>query len=72
MSEPIYTYESTPVMPWAPDDVLTIDQLAKRLQVSVRTVERMDLPTVYCGRGKLRARRYVWGQIVRTLEERAA
>jgi hypothetical protein len=57
---------------WAPDDVLTPAQLAERLQVSVRTVERMDLPTVYCGRGKLRARRYVWGQIVRTLEERAA
>lgn len=57
---------------WAPDDVLTPEQLAERLQLSVRTVERMDLPTVYCGRGRVRVRRYVWGQIVRTLEERAA
>jgi hypothetical protein len=71
MTEPMFTYESTPAMPWAPDDVLTIDQLAERLQVSVRTVERMDLPTIYCGRGH-KLRRYLWGQIVDALKERAA
>lgn len=51
------------------DKVLTDDQLAKALQVSVRTIERMDLPTVYFG---ARTRRYIWGQILDALAERAA
>lgn len=51
------------------DAVLTITQLAEVLQVSVRTIERMDLPTVYIGRGKLR--RYIFGQIIETLTARA-
>jgi hypothetical protein len=72
MTDHTWAYETRPVMPWAPDDILTPDELAGRLKVSVSTIERMELPTVYCGRGKKRTRRYVWGQIVRTLEERAA
>jgi hypothetical protein len=48
--------------------VVTIEQVAAAIGVSVRQVERMDLPTVYCGR---RTRRYVWGQILDALTERA-
>jgi hypothetical protein len=59
MSEPI-TYPR--------DAVVTIDEVAAALRVSVRTVERMDLPTVYCGR---KTRRYMWSQILDTLAERA-
>jgi hypothetical protein len=50
------------------DVLLTIEEVAAALRVGVRTVERMDLPTVYCGR---RTRRYVWGQVLDTLTERA-
>lgn len=60
--------ERLPVV-YSPDAVLTIEQLAQALQVSVRTIERMDLPTIYCAKGKLR--RYVYGQILETLKERA-
>jgi hypothetical protein len=59
MSEPI-TYPR--------DAVVTIDEVAAALRVSVRTVERMDLPTVYCGR---KTRRYVWGQLLDAFVERA-
>jgi hypothetical protein len=59
MAEPI-TYSR--------DAVVTIEQVAAAIGVSVRQVERMDLPTVYCGR---RTRRYVWGQILDALTERA-
>jgi hypothetical protein len=51
------------------DDVLTPDELAAALHVSVRTIERMDLPTVYIG---TRTRRYLYGQILDVLAERAA
>lgn len=51
------------------DAVLTAQQLAAALQVSVRTIERMDLPAVYFGR---RTRRYIWGQVLDVLKERAA
>lgn len=61
----------TELRPWAPDDVLTPSQLAERLQLSVATVDRMNLPTVYCGQGKKRARRFIWGQVIRYLEESA-
>lgn len=49
--------------------VLTIEQLAAALQVSVRQAERLDLPCVYLG---TRTRRYVWGQVLETLRKRAA
>lgn len=51
------------------DAVLTIEQVAAGLQVSRRTIERMDLPTVYFGK---RTTRYIWGQILDTLASRAA
>ena len=59
MSEPI-TYPR--------DAVVTINQVAAAIGVSVRTVERMDLPTIYCGR---KTRRYLWGRILDTLAGRA-
>ena len=40
--------------------VLTIEQVARGLSISVRSVERADLPTVYIGR----LRRYVWGRVL--------
>lgn len=49
------------------DAVVTIDEVAAALRVSASTVRRMDLPTVYIGRQP----RYVWGQILDTLTERA-
>lgn len=67
-----YTSSVSAERPWAPDDVLTPQQLAERLQLSVATVDRMDLPTIYCGQGRKRARRFVWGQVIRALEARAA
>lgn len=54
---------------YARDAVLTIDEVAKGLGVSVRTVERMDLPTIYLGK---RTKRFLWGQILDTLAARAA
>ena len=49
--------------------LLTIEEMAAVLRVSVRTVERMDLPTVYCGP---KNRRYLYGQVIDILRERAA
>jgi hypothetical protein len=59
---------STEPITYPRDVLLTIEEVAAALRVGVRTVERMDLPTVYCGR---RTRRYVWGQVLDTLTERA-
>ena len=50
------------------DAVVTIDEVAAALRVSIHTVRRMDLPTVYVGRQP----RYVWSQILDTLTERAS
>lgn len=49
------------------DAVVTIDEVAAALRVSTWTVRRMDLPTVYVGRQP----RYVWGQILDHLAQRA-
>ncbi len=49
--------------------VLTIEQVAAGLGVSTRTVERADLPTIYLG---TRTRRFLWGQVLDALAERAA
>lgn len=59
----------SPVVTYARDAILRIEQVAAGLDVSVRTVERMDLPTIYLGK---RTRRYLWGQILDVLKERAA
>lgn len=62
MSEPaaVITYPS--------DAVLNEEQVAAALQVSVEKVKKADLPTIYFGRDK----RYVWGQVLDALKERAA
>jgi hypothetical protein len=58
----------TPEPPtYARTAVVTIDEVAAALRVSVKSILRMDLPTVYVGRMK----RYVWGQILDELSERA-
>lgn len=51
------------------ETVLTKAEVAAALRVSERSVDRMDLPTVYLGH---RTVRYVWGQVLDTLAERAA
>ena len=51
------------------DAVLRIEQVAAGLGVSVRTVERLDLPTIYFGK---RTKRYLWGQVLDIIAERAA
>lgn len=51
------------------DAVLTIRQVAGALGVSTRTIERIDLPTVYLGK---RTRRFIWGQVLDALAGRAA
>lgn len=50
------------------DAVVTTAQVARGLAVSVRTVERMDLPTIFIG-GRLK--RYLWGRVLDTLDSRA-
>lgn len=54
---------------FAPDRVMTISELADALRCSVSTIKRMDLPTVYLGR---HTKRYIWGQVLEVLKERAA
>ena len=49
------------------DAVVTIEEVATALRVSVSTVRRMDLPTVYVGRQP----RYVWGKVLDNLAERS-
>lgn len=50
------------------DAVLTEGQVAAGLQISVEKVLKADLPTVYFGRDK----RYVWGQVLDFLRDKAA
>lgn len=57
-----------PVIAYPREAVLDIEQLAAGLGVSVPSAEKADLPTVYIGR----LRRFVWGQVLDTLMERAA
>jgi hypothetical protein len=59
----------TPPITYPREAVLDIEQLAAGLGVSVRTIERMDLPTVILG---ARTKRFIWGQILDVLAERAA
>lgn len=58
-----------PLTVYPRDAVLTVQEVAAALRVSVRMVERMDLPTLYPG---ARTRRYLWGQVLDVLKERAA
>lgn len=59
-------HNETPII-YSRDAVVTIDEVAAALRVSIHTVRRMDLPTVYAGRQP----RYIWGQLLDTLAERA-
>jgi hypothetical protein len=45
------------------DAVLTIDQVARGLQISVRSVERADFPSHYIRRMP----RFIWGEILEAL-----
>lgn len=60
---------TTDVTAYPETAVVTIEQLACALQISVRQAERLNLPAVYLG---TRTRRYVWGQVLETLRQRAA
>jgi hypothetical protein len=59
----------TPPITYPRDAVLNVEQLAAGLGVSVRTVEKMDLPTVYIGP---RLKRWIWGDVLDVLRQRAA
>ncbi len=54
--------------PPPPDDIVSKWELARRLGVSGRTVQEMDLPTIRIG---YRTVRYSWTQVVEVLRERA-
>jgi hypothetical protein len=48
------------------DTLLTIDQLAERLNVSVRTVERQPFPCIYLG---ARTKRYIWDDVLEYMRD---
>lgn len=58
------TDETTP----SRDAVLTDEELAGVLKVSVEKLHKADVPTVYFGRD----RRYIYGQVLDFLAEKAA
>lgn len=58
-----------PTITYPRDAVLTIRQVAEALGVSTRTVERIDLPTIYLGK---RTKRFIWGQVLDALAGKAA
>jgi hypothetical protein len=60
-------FEEVPQFPR--DAFLTIEEVAAALRVSVKTIRRLDLPTVYMGK---QIPRYCWGQVFDVLKERAA
>jgi hypothetical protein len=53
----------------APEEFLRIDELARRLKVSVRLIERLDLPAVYFG---ARTRRFIWSDVLKYIREHHA
>ncbi len=62
------TTEQIPATP-SRDAVLSPEQLADALQVSVPTLEACDFPVFRPGKGKLK--RYVYGQVLDVMMERA-
>lgn len=54
---------------YPPDTVLTHAQVAAALQVSERTLDRLDLPFIPIGP---RLKRYVWKVVIDALIKRAA
>ena len=63
------TQELRPIVAPAATAVLDKAQLAAALGISARQVERLDLPCVYLG---TKTPRWVWGQVLEILKERAA
>ena len=47
--------------------ILTAEQVARGLQISVRSVEKADLPCFYVGR----LPRYLWGKVLDTIAEKS-
>ncbi len=58
-----------PVVAYPREAVVDLDQLAAGLGCSTDTADKADFPCVYIAP---RVRRYVWGQILDVLMERAA
>ena len=54
---------------YEPTAILTVEQVAAWLQVSVRSVERLDLKCVYLG---TRTRRYLAKHVLEYLEDKVA
>lgn len=52
-----------------PEAILDIAQVAEWLQVSVRTVERLDIPPVFLG---TRTKRYLGKDVLKYMEQRKA
>lgn len=79
MTAPLRVMQDTPVPGDVPrvatpdvtiyprDAILRVEQVAAALQVSTRTIERMDIPYFTAGK----ARRYVWGQVLDDLSRKA-
>lgn len=52
-----------------PEAILNIEQVADWLGVSVRTVERLDIPPVFLG---TRTKRYLGKDVLKYMEQRRA
>lgn len=48
------------------DTILTEEQVAEALHISVEKVKKADLPTIYFGRD----RRFLWGSVLDFLKDR--
>ena len=55
------------VIPLDPNEVLTKRELAKRLKVSVRSIENLHLPCLDMG---YRLKRYVWSEVLEEIRKR--
>ena len=55
------------VIPLDPNEVLTKRELAKRLKISVRSIENLHLPCLDMG---YRLKRYVWSEVLEEIRKR--
>ncbi len=55
------------VIPLDPTEILTKRELAKRLKISVRSVENLHLPCLDMG---YRLKRYVWSEVLEEIRKR--
>ena len=55
------------VIPLDPSEVLTKRELAKRLKISVRSIENLHLPCLDMG---YRLKRYVWSEVLEEIRKR--